>query len=408
VLPDRTTVVVPDAAPPRRVGYVLKMYPRFSETFVVTELVSMQSLGLDLEVFSLRLPVDGRFHASLAELRAPVTYLRHGSLRGADAWALLGAARQTVPELDDHLDELFAAAVTDALQAVELAVAVRERGITHLHAHFASVATTVARLAALLTGITYSVTVHAKDVFHEEVEAADLRRKLADARAVVTVSDFNVAHLRAAHGDAAARVRRVYNGLDLRGFPYSDPGDRRPVVAAVGRLVEKKGFADLLDAVAILVASGRKVAVELIGSGPLADDLGEQRDLLGLADVVRLRGPLPQDEVSRVVAEAACLAAPCVVGVDGNRDGLPTVLLEAMALGTPAVATPVTGIPEVVRDGETGLLVPERDPRALAAAIGRLLDDATLRSRLAAAARGLVEAEFDTTRQAARVAECFG
>jgi glycosyltransferase involved in cell wall biosynthesis len=384
------------------------MYPRFSETFVVTELVSMQDLGLDLEVFSLRHPVDGRFHASLAKLRAPVTYLRHGSPRGADVWALLRAARQTVPEIDDHLDELLAAQVPDALQAVELAVAVRERGLTHLHAHFASVATTVARLAARLTGISYSVTAHAKDLFHDEVDAADLRRKLADARAVVTVSDFNVAHLRAEHGDAAARVRRVYNGLDLGAFPYSDPGDRPPVVAAVGRLVEKKGFADLLDAVAILVASGRKVGVDLVGSGPLADDLREHRDRLGLADVVRLRGPLPQDEVSRVVAEAACFAAPCVVGTDGNRDGLPTVLLEAMALGTPAVATPVTGIPEVVRDGETGLLVPQRDPRALAAAIGRLLDDATLRSRLAGAARALVEAEFDTTRQAARVAECFG
>ncbi|PZR52686.1 colanic acid biosynthesis glycosyltransferase WcaL [Xylanimonas oleitrophica] len=383
------------------------MYPRFSETFVVTELLSMQRLGVDLEVFSLRYPVDGRFHPSLAEMRAPVTYLKHGGLRAADVWAALGAARAAVPEVDAHLDELLAAEVGDAVQALELAVAVRERGITHLHAHFASVATTVARLAALLTGITYSVTAHAKDIFHEEVDPADLRRKVADARAVVTVSDYNLAHLRAELGPDAGRVRRVYNGLDLRGFPYADPGDRPPVVAAVGRLVEKKGFADLLEAVAVLVGSGRKVEVELVGAGPLADDLRARRDRLGLADVVHLRGPLPQDEVSRVVAGAACFAAPCVVGADGNRDGLPTVLLEAMALGTPVVSTPVTGIPEVVHDDATGLLVPERDPQALAVALGRLLDDALLRRRLAAAARELVETEFDTTRQAARVAETF-
>ena len=397
----------PSARPAPRVGYVLKVYPRFSETFVVTELLAQQERGLPLEVFSLRPPVDGRFHESLARLRAPVTYLKSSGFRAEELWTAMRVARADLPELARHADELFSVDVRDAAQSVELALAVRARGITHLHAHFASVATTVARLAARLAGITYSFTAHAKDIFHAEVDDADLRRKLAEAADVVTISEFNLAHLRGRFGAAADGVRRVYNGLDLDAFPWSAPPDRPPTIAAVGRLVEKKGFGDLVDAVALLRDRGRAPAVDLVGTGPLADELARQVDRLGLRDVVRLRGALPQDEVRRVVGSAAAFAAPCVVGTDGNRDGLPTVLLEAMALGTPCVATPVTGIPEVLDDDRTGLLVPERDPQALAGALDRLLADPALRTRLAAAARRRIDADFDARRQAAAVAEGF-
>ena len=390
-----------------RVGYVLKMYPRFSETFVVNELLAVEAAGTSVEVVSLRPPADGRFHESLAEVRAPVTYLRSSGLRAGDVWASLRAAAGLLPGLRFHLDELLDADVVDAVQAVDLAVLARRRGLTHLHAHFASVATTVARLAARLADLTYSFTAHAKDVFHESVDPEDLRRKLRDASAVVTVSEFNLAHLRAAFGADAARVTRVYNGLDLARFPFSAPGGRPPRVAAVGRLVEKKGFADLLDALALLARGGRVVECDLVGTGPLEGALREQVAALGLAGQVTLHGALPQGRVRRVVQEAAVFAAPCVVGADGNRDGLPTVLLEAMALGTPCVATPVTGIPEVVVDGRTGLVVPEHDPAALAAALLRVLDDAALRVDLAAAARDLVEREFDVHRQAARLRPLF-
>jgi glycosyltransferase involved in cell wall biosynthesis len=389
------------------VGYVLKMYPRFSETFVVTELLAQQAAGVDLEVFSLRPPADGRFHESLARLRAPVSYLRSSGLRAEDVWTAMAQARTQLPELARHADELWDVDVRDAAQAVELALAVRARGITHLHAHFASVAATVARLAARLAGVSYGLTAHAKDIFHDEVSDEDLRRKLADAADVVTVSDFNADHLRTRFGPAAAGVRRVYNGLDLAAFPYTPPTDRPPVVAAVGRLVEKKGFPDLLEAAALLRAAGRRFTVQLVGTGPLAGDLAAQADRLGLGDTVVFTGALPQEEVRRVVGGAAAFAAPCVVGADGNRDGLPTVLLEAMALGTPCVATPVTGIPEVVADGDTGLLVPEHDPVALAAALDRLLVDGELRTRLAGRARARVAADFDARVQAAAVAEGF-
>jgi colanic acid/amylovoran biosynthesis glycosyltransferase len=386
-----------------RTAYVLKMYPRFSETFIVNEILAHEAAGAELEIFSLRPPADGRFHEALAEVRAPVTYLASHHRRTAELWELLRGASAELP-VAQHLDELLAAEVGDTAQAVELAQAIRTRGIGHLHAHFASVATTVTRLASLLSGVPYTFTAHAKDIFHVDVDADDLRRKLEGCAAAVTVSDFNLAHLAWSFGPAAQRTERIYNGVDLTRFPYSPDLDQRPpVIVAVGRLVEKKGFADLVAACGRLVAGGRRFRCQIIGAGPEEEPLRRQVDSLGLAATVDLLGPLPQGRVRSAVAGAAALAVPCVVGTDGNRDGLPTVLLEGMALGTPCVATPVTGIPEVIRHEETGLLVAEHDPEALAGALARLLDDHRLGARLAATARAAVEEDFDVHRQAARL-----
>lgn len=401
MLPDLPT------PPAGRIGYVCKMYPRFSETFILTELLALQDLGVDLEVLSLRPPADGRFHARLADLDAPVTYLRSSGIRAADLWETLGRGQAVLGNLDVHLDDLLAVDARDAIQSVEVAILARERGLTHLHAHFGSVAATVAGRAAALAGITWGFTAHAKDIFHDEVVRDDLRSKLASATDVVTVSDFNLEFLRAEFGADAHRVRRVYNGLDLDEFTFTEPRERPAAIAAVGRLVPKKGFEDLLSAAALLRDRGVDFHLDLVGTGPLEADLAARIDALGLGAVVRMTGALPQDRVRRIVGSAAAFAAPCVVGDDGNRDGLPTVLLEAMALGTPCVGTPVTGIPEVVRDGVTGLLVPEHDPAALADALARLLDGPDLRLSLAKAARDLVEVDFDTRRQAARVALGF-
>ena len=397
----------PSEIPAPRIGYVLKMYPRFSETFIVQEVLALEAAGTVVEIFSLRPPLDGRFHECLAEVQAPVTYLRHAGLRAGDVWAALAQARQTLPLLPANLELLLDAAVVDAVQALELAGLVQGRGLTHLHAHFGSVSTTVARLASRLTGVPFTFTAHAKDIFHDDVEPADLHGKLTDAAGVVTVSDFNLSFLRTRYGTAAGNVHRIYNGLDLTRFPYASPAQRPPVIAAVGRLVEKKGFSDLVEAVALLVGTRSDLRVDLVGTGPLEADLREQIRACGLGGTVRMWGALPQGQVRRIVQSAAAFAAPCVVAGDGNRDGLPTVLLEAMALGTPCVATPVTGIPEVVRDGDTGLLVGESDPGQLAAALARLLDDAPLRDRLARSARLVVEREFDVRRQAVALRTLF-
>jgi glycosyltransferase involved in cell wall biosynthesis len=382
-----------------RVGYVLKRYPRLSETFIVSEILAREAAGERLAIAALRTAGDPRFHPGVALVQAPVTWIPQPP--GAAAlWDALGAAHRDLPGLDAALPELLALPAPDALQVLHVAHWARREGITHLHAHFATLATTVARLAARITGLPYSFTAHAKDIFHASVDHTVLRTKLADAHHVVTVSDFNAAWLAEQFGPAAARVHRVHNGLDVDALRFSAPRRRNGRIAFVGRLVEKKGLPDLLDAVALLRERGRRVSLDVVGAGTCEDALRDQVRLLDLAELVTFHGPLPAHAVQEVMRAASVFAAPCVHAADGDRDGLPTVLLEAMSIGTPCVSTPVTGIPEAVRTGRTGLLVPERDPDALAEAIARLLDDADLRVRLATAARAHVEACFDRRVQA--------
>ena len=388
---------------PLRIGYVVKRYPRYSETFIVNEILAHEAAGLDVTIFALRPPLDTHFQELLAKVRAPVYYLLDSG-KSADFWRELSWAQTALPGFDDAVRSAQDDEAATVYQAIQLARQARALGLDHLHAHFATSAASVARLAARFARMSWSFTAHAKDIFHESVVPEDLVRKLTDADAVITVSDYNRAYLRETYG---ALVHRLYNGLDLTRFTFRPSPAKAPHIVAVGRLVEKKGFADLIDACALLQHEGCDFTCEIIGSGEEADVLRTQIERLGVGDVVRLEGPRPQAEVIERVASAAVFAAPCVVGRDGNRDGLPTVLLEAMALGTPCVSTAVTGIPEVIRDDETGVIVPQHDPAALAVALGRLLADASRRVRLARAARGLIEAEFDIARNTARQRALF-
>ena len=389
------------------VGYVVKRYPRYSETFIVNEILAHEAAGLKLHIFSLYPPNDTHFQDALARVKAPVTYLSTPELKASCFWEVLGESATELPKVWRELPDTRNQEVRRVYQALLLAREAKRRGLTHLHAHFASAATTVTRMAAKFAKLPYSFTAHAKDIFHESVDPADLHDKLRDAERVVTVSDYNLSFLREVYGDAAQQVIRLYNGLELSRFPFETALERPSVVVAVGRLVEKKGFADLIDACALLKRSGRDFRCQIIGTGALKGALRAQIAAANLQDTVELLGPRPQEGLADLVQGAAVFAAPCVVGADGNRDGLPTVLLEAMALGTPCVSTDVTGIPEVVRDHETGLQVPQRDPAALAAALGRLLDDAELRERLAHNARTLIETEFDIQANAAKLREVF-
>jgi glycosyltransferase involved in cell wall biosynthesis len=291
---------------------------------------------------------------------------------------------------------------------MELALRSASDGLTHFHAHFATDAAAVARLASRITEIPYTVTAHAKDIFHESVDRDVLFDRLGDARHVVTVSNYNVGFLDAAFGNRLNNVTRIYNGMDLEQFTYLDPEERPPTILGVGRLVEKKGFDYLIEAAGLLKSQGIRFDCRILGHGELHDQLQTLIDKTGVGDVVRLEGPRPSADVIKALNGASVLAAPCVVGSDGNRDGLPTVLLEAMAVGTPCVSTDVTGIPEVIIDGSTGLQVPQHDAEALARALTLLVHDGSLRSRLAREARGLIEREFDIRKNTSRIRELFG
>lgn len=354
-----------------RVGYVLKVYPRLSQTFIVNEIRAHEAAGLEVVVFSLRRP------------------------KASDLAVLDGSLRAEVVQLDGP---------DEALEA-QLVAAARARGITHLHAHFAKLATRVARSAARTLGVPYSFTAHARDIFEDSVDPVALRDYVRDAAQVVTVSRFNVEFLERTHG---RRASLVYNGLPLESFPYSAPRDRAPVVLAVGRLIAKKGFADLIEAAAILAREGVSFRCDVVGEGEEREALAARIAAHGLADRVRLWGARSPEQVRAHMREAAVLAAPCVVAADGDRDGLPTVLLEAMALGTPCVGTDVTGIPEAITDGVTGRIVAQHDPTALAAALRALLADAGERVRLAEAARALVERRFSSAANTRRLRALWG
>ncbi len=391
-----------------RVGYVLKRYPRYSETFVVNEILALEQTGLAISIFSLRTPEDGHFQDAISRVRAPVAYHVASGLRGDDFWRAVGDAGAWIDDIEDRLRAARGMDVRHVYQALRIACDVRRLGITHLHSHFATEATDVARLAAWFSSIPYSFTAHAKDIFHDSVDIAKLVSKMRSAAAIVTVSDYNARFLSSLPGAPTKRVVRIYNGLPLDEFAFREPADRPRRIVSVGRLVEKKGFSVLVEACAQLRAAGVDHRCEIIGGGELEDALRAQIRAGGLEDSIELVGPLPRRAVIERVQNASVLAAPCVTGADGNRDGLPTVVLEAMALGTPCVATNVTGLPEIVRDGHTGLLVPEGHAAPLATALECLLDDVPLRLRLAQAARRQVETSFDIGRNVAGLRPLFG
>ncbi len=393
--------------PSRKLIYLLKMFPRFSETFILAELLELERRGCELEIYSLHRPTDRERHADVARLRAPVTYLpdrihRRDVIDGVDSEALGRQLREAARSADPK-------ARKRVLQAAWLAPRLAASGAGHVHAHFATSASEVARQIRRLGGPGYSLTAHAKDIFHESVRPADLRRRMAEARFVVTVSDYNRRHL--ARLAPEARIRRIYNGLDLERFAPR-PADRTaaedaPLLLAVGRLVEKKGFEVLVEACGLLRDAGRPFRCQIVGKGEREAAIRRRIEDLALGDRVELLGPLPREALLELLPRATLFAAPCVVGADGNRDGLPTVLIEAMAMGLPAISTPVTGIPELVEQERSGLLVPPGDPARLAAAIARLLDDPVEAARLARAGRRRVERAFDLRRNVAVLDQQF-
>ena len=382
--------------PSRPVAYILKMYPRFSETFVLNELLELERQGITLRIFSLKEPSDGIFHREVELVRGDVTYIRWRevlTVARAHARVFRRAPIRYGRALLLALGLRRFVSFKYFLKAGVIADHVQREGVWHIHAHFASSAASVALDVHRLTGVPYSFTAHAKDIYRHGLDLEHLRTKLDEARFAVTVSDYNRRHLDRL---GARHVVRIYNGLDLNQFtPNGRDPYEPPLVLAVGRLVEKKGFDVLVRACELLRADGVRFRCSIVGKGELKQELQNLISALELEQHVQLAGPLPREKLLELFRRASVLAAPCVVGSDGNRDGLPTVLTEAMALKVPVVATPVTGIPELVEDGRTGLIVPERDPAALAAAISRLIADGETARRLAEAGRERVERDFD-------------
>ena len=370
-----------------RVLYVLKRYPRLSETFIVRELLGLEAAGVQVGIDALLQPEPGPQHADVEAVRAEVRYVPRKPRWTTDvvhAHARVGLrhpvrwTRRAVRAYRADNWRRFA-------QAGLVADRVRREGYQHIHAHFATASAEVARDAAALADVGYSVTAHAKDIFHVD-NVEHLATRLGEASTVVTVSHYNVRHLRTVL--PGSRVRYVPNGLPMPAAMEPQAGG--PVLC-VARLVPKKGI-DLL--VRAMATSGHQRTLEIIGDGPCRAELEALAAELGIAGRVHFRGALTAAQVDMAYRRCSMLALPCRIDPDGDRDGMPTVLIEAMARAIPVVSTAVIGLDELVTDGVDGRLVAPEDPAALAAAIDALLDDPDTARRMGAAARDRVVGEF--------------
>jgi colanic acid/amylovoran biosynthesis glycosyltransferase len=395
------------------VGYVLKRFPSLSQTFILNEILELEREGVALEIFSLLEPNDALRHDMIRHVRGPVTYLPHDF--AAREWMIREERCRDGTVRERRFEELVPGeegvkASSLRLKAVALAALAPLRGVRHLHAHFGTAATTVAMLAGQLTGIPYSFTAHAKDIYHESVDRALLTQKIRRANFVVTVSDYNRQHLAAVAGEAlAGKILRLYNGIDLTRF-RPDPAIEREasLILAVGRLVEKKGLVHLVHACRLLADWKSSFRCLIVGDGPERPSLSERIGALGLNDRVILMGAHTQEWLLETLKRATMLVLPSVVSAAGDRDGLPTVLLEALGVGLPAISTAVAGIPEIIDHEETGLLVPPADPERLARAIQALLTRPALRQRLGRQGRSRAEDAFDIRKNAAVLRDLFG
>lgn len=399
------------------VAFVLKGYPRLSEAFIAQEIAALERRGLDIVIVSLRRPTDERQHPVHREIRAPVRYLPeylwHAPLRVWRAWLCMRKASRYAAARRVWLRDLLRDPTPNRVrrfgQALVLAAEL-PREVERLHAHFLHTPASVARYAALLCGLPWTGSAHAKDIW--TTPAWEKREKLAACDWLVTCTRANHEHLAALA--SPARVELVYHGLDLARFPpyrvarAPKDGSAEPVVIlCVARLVEKKGVDVLLGALARLPARLHWRLVQ-VGGGPLRRALQKRAHGLGIDDRVEWRGELAQRELLAEYRAADLFALAARVARDGDRDGLPNVLMEAQSQALACVATRVSAIPELVRDGSTGLLVPAEDVQALAAALEALISDPARRRALGAAGEARVRAEFALEPNLERLARKFG
>ncbi|QRM53885.1 glycosyltransferase [Sinorhizobium sp. BG8] len=391
----------------RKVVVLLKGYPRLSETFIAQELLGLEKAGFELELVAMRRPTDKKRHPIHDEIRAPVhylpEYLHQEPIRVLKA--LLAVRKKA------GFRKAFRSFLADLKRDVsrnrfrrfgQAAVLVAEwPGDAHwLHAHFIHTPASVAAYASQIADIPWTVSAHAKDIWTSQ--DWELAGKLASARWVVTCTRTGFDHLKMLAG-GKGDVHLSYHGLDLDRFPPfterhslrdgSDPND--PVrILSVGRAVSKKGFDYLMKSLALL-PSEINWRFEHIGGGEQLPKLQALARELGIADRVTWKGALDQKDVLEHYRQADLFVMACRVTDDGDRDGLPNVLVEAASQRLACVATDISGIPELFTDRENGLLVPPEQPQAMATALETAIRDPQLRVRLGDAAEARVRNDFD-------------
>jgi glycosyltransferase involved in cell wall biosynthesis len=392
-----------------KVAYILSLFPKISETFILREMQALRGRGIEIQIVSLKRRREPITHPEALTFLDATVY--GGSpARAFSALARLAARRPGAVAaavgkiVATHAGHplLLPKALPLVATAAEAGEILAARGVDRVHAHWATYPAQVAWLVKRFSGIPYSLTAHAHDIF---LPNPLLREKILESDFTVTISRFNRDFIEGRCGEAAARKLEVLHcGIPLAEYPFApDRPEQSPRLVSIGRLVDYKGFPILLRAVAALRERGREVSCEIVGDGPLLGRLREEVATLGLNGAVSLEGARTLAQVRESLRGATACVLASQRGHDGQMDGIPVVLMEAMALGVPVVSTRISGIPEIIEDGRTGLLVEPEDPESLAGAVERLLGDPALASRLATEGRKKVESEFDIERCAERL-----
>jgi glycosyltransferase involved in cell wall biosynthesis len=365
-----------------RFAYLFERFPSFGQTFCYREVAELDRQDIAPPIFSIRNPKDEPPQDWEAHIVERVHYLPGEK-------ELLEEVRQAAKKRTIGADVIAAldewGRRTDFLrlyQAVHVGLRLRQMGIDHVHAHFAGMAARTAFWINKFFSITFSFTAHANDIFSPRQFEIGLDKLCGAARAIITETDYAARFLCERFPHSADRVHRIYNGLDLAEFGRADFSSMPPLIIAVGRLIPKKGFGDLIRVCALLAERGKSFRCEIIGEGPLENELRGQINELGLQKNVELSGAKSQTQLRRRLAAANVFVLPSVIDPDGGMDNLPTVIMEAMATGLPVVSTKISGIPEMVVENETGFLVQAGDAAAMADAIETVINDSSSAAKL--------------------------
>ncbi len=392
----------------KTIAFILKGYPRLSETFILNEILLLEKLGYKLHIFAMRNPGESKIHDGVRRVQAKVTYIPDyfwphffafiiSNLRCflKKPTTFLPAFRFAVWRSISRWDVSTLKRFAQAAYFIDRCLPGTD--IAHLHSHFSHDPTTMTYFASILTGLNYSFSAHAKDIYAQDQDF--LKMKIDHARFVVTCTGFNKTHLQQL-APSNVPVHRCYHGINLDFYSPSKKikTQSRPQILSIGRLVPKKGFPVLIKALHLLKQSGVNFCCTIVGSGPMKDELTALIARLDLTEDVCLRTEMSQGELFKYYQSANVFALASQVLADGDRDGIPNVIVEAMAMKIPIVATRISGIPECVDHEVNGILVEQKNSMEFAKALEKILVNAELAEQYGAAARKKVETLFDASR----------
>lgn len=406
------------AGAPIKIAYLAPEIPALSATFVYNEILELGKLGVEVNAFSVHRPAHIASESSLTELKKAVFHLYETSKKQVflDNFTMLsrhpGSYLKAAARL---IGDIFRQGVITRsafglgyrfFYAATLAKQLNQAKVQHLHVHFAHIPTDIAMYAAPMAGIGFSVQAHANDLFER---GWLLKQKVSRSSFFATISEFNQRFLESLQADSR-KIKIVRCGVDQNWEPPVKSSSKNDVftIGTVGRLVEKKGIDTLINALSILVKDGRNIYLKIAGDGPLETDLKQQTTSLGLSENrVQFLGALPHDKVAGFISGLDVFVLPCKKDSQGDMDGIPVVLMEAMLCQVPVISTDISGVPELIIHNHSGLIVPQGNDNELAKAISQLLDFPEDRLRLISGGKKRVKDEFLLSKNVTRLVDLF-